>query len=640
MGLVLGIDTGGTYTDSAVVDTAEGRVLAKAKSFTTRSDLLAGILNSIDSLNFRRLNEIRQVSLSTTLATNAIVENRRGKTGLIIIGKTISGERMPASAEFLVEGLYDIKGREKTALDEDALLNALEELKRIKPEAVAVSGYASVRNPAHEMRVAEVVRKVMNVPVVCAHELSSTLGFEDRTRTAVFNAGLIPLISGLITSVKKALKLRGISAGLMIVKGDSSLMDENYALYHPVDTILSGPAASVLGGIFLSGREDAVVLDMGGTTTDIADVSCGRVKIQTDGADIGGRRLHVRAAQIRTYGIGGDSRIISNREGISIGPKRVRPLCEAAAEYPHLLSELRKYRRPAEYELFSEQETDCFAVTGLHGNEFSSEDDGALINILKAAPHSLFYLSDCLGRDAESLNLGRLVEAGAIERIGLTPTDLLHAQGRFVLWNREISVEALKTAASAAGYSYEKFIEAVEEEINGKLAAVIVTGVSGPGSDAFCRQKLQPVLTAELSLHKPLIAIGAPVAQWLPKPAMRLNAELEIPVHSEVANAVGAAAGRVMERAEVIIRYSEDDDQYYAYAPWGRDVFDNLTEAKEACEKEIKTFLTDIIRREGGANPEVVSEIKDFQIQTAAGNEEIYIETRITAHGTGDPDWK
>ena len=132
-----------------------------------------------------------------------------------------------------------------------------------------------------------------------------------------------------------------------------------------VETILSGPAASVIGGLALTGQKDGIVVDMGGTTTDIAEVSGGSVKIRREGANVGGWLTRVQAAEISTFGIGGDSRICLDRHGeIQIGPEKVIPLCVAGAQWPELIHEVRSFRRTGDIKSYSAQEADCYFYRG------------------------------------------------------------------------------------------------------------------------------------------------------------------------------------------------------------------------------------------------------------------------------------
>ena len=145
MSFILGMDTGGTYTDGVIIDAAERKIICKSKALTTKEDLTIGIKNCMDALDFGRMDEISSVSLSTTLATNAIVEGRGADVGLIYMGSEPE-EAVPAAETALVKGRFDIMGRLKEDIDEDEIRAVLKAMKG-KVEALAISGYASVRNP-------------------------------------------------------------------------------------------------------------------------------------------------------------------------------------------------------------------------------------------------------------------------------------------------------------------------------------------------------------------------------------------------------------------------------------------------------------------------------------------------------------
>ncbi|HWI54450.1 MAG TPA: hydantoinase/oxoprolinase family protein, partial [Desulfobacteria bacterium] len=301
MVLALGIDTGGTFTDSVIYQLAEGTVVVKAKAPTTYNDFARGIRNSINKMAFKEFEKIRLVSLSTTMATNAIVEGRGCEVGLILIGEKPNGP-LPVRNFAVVRGGHDIKGNPREELDPEEVEQALEAIKD-NVEAFAVSGFASVRNPEHELRIKELIEKKYNLPVVCGHQLTTSLGFHERSVTAALNAKLIPIIRGLINSVKSVLaELKINDAQLMVVKGDGTLMNVSTALEKPIETILSGPAASIIGATVLTDLSHALVLDMGGTTTDIAVLKNGVPRINPEGATVGGWLTRVEAANIYTYG--------------------------------------------------------------------------------------------------------------------------------------------------------------------------------------------------------------------------------------------------------------------------------------------------------------------------------------------------
>jgi len=152
------------------------------------------------------------------------------------------------------------------------------------------------------------------------------LNFQTRATTAMLNARIIPRLTGLLLDLEKVMADQGICAPIVVVKGDGSLMSAAMAKQRPVETILSGPAASVAGARHLTGIKDALVVDMGGTTTDTAALTADAVNLNEKGSNIGGYRTHVKALEIRTAGLGGDSLIQFEKGKFLIGPKRVAPI--------------------------------------------------------------------------------------------------------------------------------------------------------------------------------------------------------------------------------------------------------------------------------------------------------------------------
>ena len=196
----LGFDTGGTYTDAVIMDMENGRVVCCSKSLTTRNDLSIGIEGSIKGFDKELFKDIRMVSLSSTLATNSIVEGKGCRVALIAVGRDFD-KSIPVDEYICIKGGHNLVGKEKEPLDEDAARSFLESV-RGKVDGVAITSYLSVRNPDHENRLFELTKQILDVPVVCGHQLSSSLGFNERTVTSVMNARLIPIIKDLIVSVK------------------------------------------------------------------------------------------------------------------------------------------------------------------------------------------------------------------------------------------------------------------------------------------------------------------------------------------------------------------------------------------------------------------------------------------------------
>ena len=347
----LGIDTGGTYTDAVLVDADDG-IVAAAKCLTTRHDLTVGIGNALDELPHESLLEVGLVALSTTLSTNAVVEDRGAPVAVLLPGYdeqqlARSGLRELFDNDFVVplRGGHDATGRESEPLDEAGAEDAILRL-RSKVSAFAISGMFGVRNPAHERRLRERVAELSDRPVTCGHELASSLDAPRRALTVALNARMVPIIHELIIAVRSILERREIDAPLMMVKGNGSLVNTSTALQQPVGTVLSGPAASVVGACALSGLDNAIIADMGGTTTDIAVVAGGQPELGEDGVLVGDWKPMVEAVRVVSIGLGGDSEVrFSGRSGLEIGPRRVVPLSLVGHLHPATVQTLEQQLR-------------------------------------------------------------------------------------------------------------------------------------------------------------------------------------------------------------------------------------------------------------------------------------------------------
>lgn len=332
MAYVIGIDTGGTYTDAVLLDTdMEGPdcIKRKAKAITTHEELKIGIRNSLVGLQLSTsdISRIEKMVLSTTLATNAIVEGKIGEIGLLMIGGIPVGE-LATDEAVTVEGKVNIKGRIIRDIDAEEVRRAVKKLLP-RVESFAISGQASVRNPILEKRVKAIINSMCDLPVVCGHELVSELGYLERTNTTVVNAGLLPIIDNFIGAIKSILDELGIYAPVFVVKGNGTISKIDSIRDRPIDTVLSGPAASIVGAISLTGVQNTVVADMGRTTTDIGIVRNKRVELSKEGAVVGDWKIRIKSAQLFTFGLGGDSAINTVDGKVEVGPERVLPSCRA-----------------------------------------------------------------------------------------------------------------------------------------------------------------------------------------------------------------------------------------------------------------------------------------------------------------------
>ena len=648
MSFILGIDTGGTYTDGVIIDSADRSIICKAKALTTKNDLSEGIKNCLSEIDFDRLNEIEMVSLSTTLATNAVVEGRGAKVGLIYMGADLD-EDVPAEMSVKVRGRFDIMGRLAEDIDADEVKQVIADMKG-RVDAVAVSGYASVRNPKHEQEIKRIADELLGIPIVCGHQLTSALGFHHRTVTAVLNGRLIPVIDRLLKAVGHVLAEYGINAPVMIVKGDGTLMTEKMAKEKPIDTILSGPSASVIGGLALTGRKDGLVIDMGGTTTDIADVTDGRVKINRSGARVGGWFTRVMAAEISTFGIGGDSRICLDRKGrIKIGPEKVCPLCVAGSRYPQLIHEMKSFRRAGEVKTYSSQEADCFMLAGGKPPVDIERWEEKIIDRLLDGPHSLTYLAKVIGRDPETVDLTRLVRAGVLERISVTPTDILHVNNRYSRWNRELSQAGIDILARRKEISSAGFTDMAEKAVNAKLAMSCVQSAADFEGEELSFEdapqamylierafgiRSSDILKPSFHLRKPVVAIGAPAEAWVTQIEKLLDAEVIVPHDADVANAYGAAAGCISEKVELMI--SPDGNGYILNAPWQRMVYDTRDEAMFYAVHEGRKHIEHLLMAAGCSRWKIDEETDDMYAEIRGNEGKTYTGTRMIITGTGN----
>ena len=311
---LLGIDTGGTYTDAAIIDAAEHRVIATAKALTTKGDLAVGVSEAMRvalaalPAGFQR-SEIALVSVSTTLATNAVVEGHGGAVGTILIGfDEAMATRSGIAASYadmpvqIIGGGHDHNGEPRAPLDRAGLAAAIGALDP-RVEAYAVAATFAVRNGEHEIEARTLITARTGKPVTISTELASALDAPRRALTAALNARLISRISALIAAVRRAMAQEQFVCPLMIVRGDGTLALADTVAARPIETVLSGPAASLVGAHWLCGLDDFIMSDMGGTTTDLGVLSGGRPRVSEEGAEVGGWRTMVKGSMSRPSGL-------------------------------------------------------------------------------------------------------------------------------------------------------------------------------------------------------------------------------------------------------------------------------------------------------------------------------------------------
>ncbi len=606
----LGFDAGGTYTDAVLYEFATGRLLSKAKAITTHHNLVDGIAESLGRLDADHFGRVSHVALSTTLATNAIVEGRGQPVGLLLMPDHESAAKAIRTPLLRVLGArMTIMGTAEVGVDEDEVVRAAEALIKEGAASFAVSGYGSVRNPEHEVEVRRILRSRFELPVVCGHELSARLNFVQRAHTAVLNARLIPLIEHLLEAVDEVLENAGIRAPVFVVRGDGSIMRKEIARMRAVETVLSGPAASAAGGRLLTGCRDALVVDMGGTTTDVAALRDGRLSLSAEGARVGHWRTSVSAADIQTTGLGGDSAVRPAGTGrFEIGPGRVIPLSYLASRWPHVREELAALSAEMNRREVTPEVLDFYVLAGKRAGLALKGEEHRIVDMLAERPHSRLALAEACGSLApQLLRIRRLEDIGLVRRSGVTPTDALHVLGGYTPYDAEAARLAVSILARFVGLEESTAADAIVEEVERLLALSIMRrelsdeGEAGE-ADGFeaARPLLERALSAEgrttFHLHwrqlRPVVGIGAPVAAFLPGACRRLAIEPSVPPDADVANAVGAVTSQVFVSECVRVRPGEFG-RYVLFAPDGRQEFAAL----EPAEKEARTRVVELVRK-------------------------------------------
>ncbi|MBI5446044.1 MAG: hydantoinase/oxoprolinase family protein [Deltaproteobacteria bacterium] len=329
----VGIDVGGTHTDGVAV--LESRIAHKVKVPTT-DDLAACTLEALEQL----LDEIppsyvSRVVLSTTLVTNAVVEEKLEKTGLVV---TAGPGMNPAS--LLVDGdcrvaggAIDHRGREIAPLDNEGVAGHLERMAGSGVRVLAAVGKFSVRNPAHELRIGELAGGRFDY-VALGHTLSGLLNFPRRVATAYLSAGVWRRYARFIEAIGEALTSFGIHAPLYILRADGGTQLAA-SVRNPAETALSGPAASIMGAAALDDMgADSFAFDIGGTTTDISLFTGGVPLLEAKGAKIGRFRTQIRSLYTRSTGAGGDSLVSLEGDALKVGPRRLGPPASLGGAHP------------------------------------------------------------------------------------------------------------------------------------------------------------------------------------------------------------------------------------------------------------------------------------------------------------------
>jgi N-methylhydantoinase A/oxoprolinase/acetone carboxylase beta subunit len=659
--LLLGVDTGGTYTDAVLIRN-EAEVVASAKALTTRHDLAVGIGRAVEAVlrqSGAAAGEIGLASLSTTLATNALVEGQGGRAGLVYIGFREAdlqthglSEALAGDPALVLAGGHNHAGGAAVALDEARLRDWLEA--GTGAEAYAVAALFATRNPAHELRAAEVIRAVTGRPVSLSHHLSAKLNGPKRALTALLNARLIGMIAQLIDRAEARLRELGVQAPLMVVRGDGALISADQARERPIETILSGPAASLVGARWLTGAERALVSDIGGTTTDVAVLRNGRPAIDAEGAKVGPWRTMVEAVAMRTFGLGGDSEVHVTEGlggGVRLGPRRVVPVSlmamEARETVHRALEEQARAVAPGEMDARFVR-----AVPGVEAGGLTEREAALLARIGEAVKP----LGGVLGSRMDHAALGRLVRRGLVQLGGITPSDAAHVLGKADAWDADAARMALALVARKRTGAGERLADGAEP-----LARMIVERLTHQTSlavleTAFAEEEMdfghppadlaahvlmqrglgrhRGLVRIESGLNVPVIGLGASAASYYPAVGEQLGCEMIVPDHAGVANAIGAVVGRVTIRRAGTVT-SPAEGRFRVHLEGGPEDFAGSEAAMAALEAALGAAARQAAVAAGAVDIHVSArrEVKEAVVEARR----VFLEAEIVVEASGRP---
>jgi len=661
MTVLLGVDTGGTYTD-AVLIRDEAEVIASAKSLTTRADLAVGVGAAVRAVLAQAnvdAGDVSMASLSTTLATNALVEGQGGRVALVYIGFRARdleahglAEALKGDPSIVLDGGHNHAGAEAAPLNEDALREFLETHKH-DVSGFAVASQFATRNPAHELRAAQMVGQITGRPVSASHQLSAKLNGPKRAMTAVLNARLIGMIDRLIGRAEDVLREIGISAPMMVVRGDGALISSGQARERPIETILSGPAASIVGARWMTGADHALVSDIGGTTTDVALLVDGRPAIDPAGARVGQYRTMVEAVAMRTTGLGGDSEVHFLTDGlqggVTLGPRRVLPVALVAVDAPQVVHDT----LDAQLRSTTPGEHDGRFVRVIAGQtqEGLAPREEALLDRMGT---SVMPLGDVLKNRIEQGALKRLIERGLVQVAAVTPSDASHVLGSVDVWDVEAARKALalfgrrRTGAGTMLASDPANVARmiVDQLTDQTVLALLETALAQDGfaepPEVLARHILMQrgmragkgLVRIETGLDVPVIGLGASAATYYPAVGTRLRTQMVLPTHAGVANAIGAVVGRVTMRRMGTVT-SPGEGKFRVHLPTGPQDFGDQDSAVSALETVLKDQAIADAKAAGAADIQVTV-TRDIRVAGVEARE-VFVEAQIVVEASGRP---
>ena len=466
----------------------------------------------------------------------------------------------------------------------------------------------------------------------------------------MLNARLIGMIDALIGRAEDELRTIGIEAPMMVVRGDGALMSSAQARMRPIETILSGPAASIVGARWLTGVDHALVSDIGGTTTDVAMLKDGRPAIDPDGARVGPYRTMVEAVAMRTTGLGGDSEVhfVSSglRGGVTLGPRRVVPVSLMAAQAPHVVlpaleTQLRA-TTPGDHDGRFVR-----AVSGVHAGGLGPRE----ADLLARVGGDMHPLGAVLRTRMEQGALKRLVARGLVQVSALTPSDACHVLERVAVWDAEAARMACQLfgrrrtgAGEVLANDPKQMAQMIVDQLTHQTglallqAALAEDGLDeGLAAHVLVQKGLgghRGAMRIDTGLAVPIVGLGASASTYYPAVGDLLGAKMILPEDAGVANAIGAVVGRVTMRHSGTVT-APSEGRFRVHLDTGPEDFAAADPALARLEQALRAAAMAAAEAAGAEEIDmrVTRDIKTAQTEAR----EVFVEATLTVEAAGRP---
>lgn len=659
--LGIGIDTGGTCTDAVIFDLDTKEVLGSGKAITTKTNLEIGIANALDTLPKELMDQVESLSLSTTLATNACVENKGYRAKLLIIGTTpeMIDQLQQVLSKYGINDMSQLIAVDAKAenLYEDHFDPDWDDLKARIPELFSdcdsigvVQTYPDANGGRFELTALRVLKEGVTMPVTISYDISQETDFLKVCASTLLNARLIPLIAEFMEAVHHVMKDRGLDVPLTIVRSDGTLMSEEMARTCPVETLLCGPVASVIGGCVLANEDSAILVDMGGTTTDLALVQNNNPVMAKGGIFIGQYRTSIKGLDAQAISLGGDTAVRFRDGKLFLDSVRVIPISILAFQYDSVLERVKEFAKRKDkhtrwiHEFYVLQKD-------ISGRKGYTEQEQKICELLKEKPLITQDLLEAGGWDLYHLNTERLEQEGIIIKSGLTPTDMMILKGDFDKYDGEAAKAMARFVAMNVDVTPEQLPDMVYEFVVKRMYMNIgrfilqhqypeqrefmTMGEADVFLNCFYDQAIREdeerIGHTGITTPYPLIGIGAPIHVFLPRVAKLLGTRAVIPEYAQVANALGAAAANRTSRFDVrvIAKYRYGTCIGYTVVTEGEK---HLIEMREEAVEFGKQFALESIKKRAkfqglGDDPVIDLSLEEIHIHPSGVLLEIVVHT-------------